>query len=58
MVVDWFHVAEDTDQWWAVVNAVMKLRSPQDMENRFNTWGSKRVHTTSLQHGHNSSLKV
>jgi hypothetical protein len=24
--VDWMHVAQDGDQWWALVNAVMNLR--------------------------------
>jgi hypothetical protein len=23
--VDWIQVAQDTDQWWALVNAIMKL---------------------------------
>jgi hypothetical protein len=26
--VDWIHLAQDRDQWWAVVNTVMKLRVP------------------------------
>jgi hypothetical protein len=24
--MDWIHLALDRDQWWAVMNAVMKLR--------------------------------
>jgi hypothetical protein len=27
-VVDWIHVAQDRDQWRAVVNTAMKLRVP------------------------------
>jgi hypothetical protein len=27
-VVDWFHLAEDSDQWWAIVNRVMNLWVP------------------------------
>jgi hypothetical protein len=24
--VDWIHLSQDEDQWWAVVNTVMKFR--------------------------------
>jgi hypothetical protein len=24
--VDWIHLAQDRDQWWAVANTVMNLR--------------------------------
>jgi hypothetical protein len=24
--VDWIHLAQDRDQWWILVNTVMKLR--------------------------------
>jgi len=26
--VEWIHMAQDTDQWWTVVNTVMNLLFP------------------------------
>jgi hypothetical protein len=26
--VDWIHLAQDKDRWWALVNTVMNLRVP------------------------------
>jgi hypothetical protein len=26
--VDWIHLAQDRDRWWALVNTVMSLRVP------------------------------
>jgi hypothetical protein len=26
--VDWMHLAQDRDQWWAVLNTVMNLQVP------------------------------
>jgi hypothetical protein len=26
--IDWIDVAQDTDRWWALVNAVMNLQVP------------------------------
>jgi hypothetical protein len=27
--VDWIHLAQDSDQWWALVKTVMDLRAPK-----------------------------
>jgi hypothetical protein len=32
-VVDYIHVSQDRDQWWAVVNTVMNLRVPEKVTN-------------------------
>jgi hypothetical protein len=29
-VMDWIDLVEDRDQWWALVNAIMNIRVPQD----------------------------
>jgi hypothetical protein len=31
--VDWIHLDQDRDQWWALVYAVMNLSVPQKAEN-------------------------
>jgi hypothetical protein len=31
--VDWIHLAQDRDRWWAVVNTVMNLRFPLNAGN-------------------------
>jgi len=31
--VDWMHLAQDMDQWLAVVNTVMKIRVPYKVGN-------------------------
>jgi hypothetical protein len=33
--MDWMTVAQNRDRWWALVNAVMKLRVPQNVWNFF-----------------------
>jgi hypothetical protein len=34
-VVDWIHVAQNRDQWWALEKTVMNLRVAQKAENFF-----------------------
>jgi hypothetical protein len=29
--IDWIDLAQDNDQWWALVNTVMNLRFPQNV---------------------------
>jgi len=31
--VDWIHLTQDRDQWWALVNTVMSLWVPERTEN-------------------------
>jgi len=31
--MDWTNVAQDRDRWWSLVNAVMKLRFPENAGN-------------------------
>jgi hypothetical protein len=41
--VDWIHLAQDTDLWWALVNALMNIRVPR--------WSSKLWRLVHLQVG-------
>jgi hypothetical protein len=34
-VVDWIHLAQDRNKWWAVVNTVMNFPDPQSAGNFF-----------------------
>ena len=38
--VDWISMVQDRDRWRSVVNAVMKLRVPQNAGNFFTSLGS------------------
>jgi hypothetical protein len=52
--MDWIDVAQDRDQWWALVNTVMNLRVPQNVEkflSRCIIGGfSRRVRDHEVQH--------
>jgi hypothetical protein len=36
--VDWIHVAQDKNQWWALVNMVMNLQVPLKVGNFLTSW--------------------
>jgi hypothetical protein len=36
--VEWMHLAQDRDQWWALVNTVMKLHFPLKAGNFLTEW--------------------
>jgi hypothetical protein len=36
--VDWMHLAQDRDQWWAVVNTVVNLLSFIEGREFFTEW--------------------
>jgi hypothetical protein len=44
VVMDWINLAEDRDQWRALLYTVMGLRAPKILGNSFATGGFSRTH--------------
>jgi hypothetical protein len=38
--VDWIHLAQDKDQWWALVNTVMAFLVPRKAGNSLTRWAT------------------
>jgi hypothetical protein len=51
--VDWIHLAQDRDQWQAVVNTVMYLRVPYNAGNFLSSWVTISLSMITLLHGVN-----
>jgi len=43
--MDWIDLAQNTDRWWALVNAAMNLRVPQNAGN-LTSWEPVSFSTT------------
>jgi uncharacterized membrane protein YsdA (DUF1294 family) len=49
--VDWIHLAQDRDEQWAVMNAVMNLKFSYKVENFMTTKRSSRFPSRVIPHG-------
>jgi hypothetical protein len=54
--VDWVDVAQDSNRWRALVNAVMSLRVPQNAGNFSTSWGFVSFSRRTLLHGVSQSV--
>jgi len=49
--MDWIKLAQDKGGWWALVNAVMNLRVPQNVENFLTSCKPVSFSRRTLLHG-------
>jgi hypothetical protein len=55
-VLDWIHLAQDTDQWRALVNTVMNLWVPQKAKNFLTNRATISFSRKTLPHGQNETV--
>jgi len=48
--MDWFHLTQDRNQWWAVVNTIINLRDPLKAGNFLTVWMTVSFSRRTLLH--------